>query len=260
MAPHGPRPANRRDSSHKDEKEHLLRDLIIGDDGRSRCSWGASPPEYRDYHDDEWGRPVGDDERVYEKLCLEGFQAGLSWLTILRKREAFRAVFAGFDPAVVARFEASDVDRLLADACIVRHRGKITAAIANARAMLDLRQEGLSLAGLVWHYGPAASPAAERPSEIPATTPEARVLSAELRRRGFRFVGPTTAYAAMQSLGVVNDHLVGCAWREIALRERTRFRVPSLAVASEAVPTSQQPPLPPDVSCGQLAGRHYGAL
>ncbi|MHB1928504.1 MAG: DNA-3-methyladenine glycosylase I [Acidimicrobiales bacterium] len=208
----------------------MLNDLTVGGDGLARCPWGDSPPEYRAYHDFEWGRPVGDDDRIFEKLSLEGFQAGLSWLTILRKRDAFREVFAGFDPAVVARFDAPDVERLLGDPRVVRHRGKIDATIANARATLALRSQGLSLAGLVWQYRSDAQVALAHRTEIPPSTPAARALSAELRRRGFRFVGPTTVYAAMQSLGVVNDHLVGCAWREAAELERARFSVPLLQI------------------------------
>ncbi len=206
-------------------------ELTVGGDGLARCSWGAAPPENRAYHDAEWGRPVGDDRRIFEKLCLEGFQAGLSWLTILRKREAFRDAFAGFEPTAVAAYDASDVERLLGDQRIVRHRGKIEAAIANARATVAIHDDGLSLADLLWRHEPASPPAPSQPGEIPPTIPEARALSAELRRRGFRFVGPTTVYAAMQSLGVVNDHLVGCAWREPAAGERAAFRVPSVELA-----------------------------
>ena len=180
------------------------------DDGLVRCPWGVDPPEYRRYHDEEWGRPVVDDNRLFEKLCLEGFQAGLSWLTILRKRDAFRRAFAGFDPAVVAHFGPADVDRLLADAGIVRHRGKVEATIANARATLDVQDRDGSLAALVWRYEPAPGPAPVGMGDLPATTPESVALSRELRRRGFRFVGPTTVYAAMQSLGLVDDHLANC--------------------------------------------------
>ena len=186
-----------------------MTDLVRGEDGRDRCGWGASTPDYAAYHDDEWGRPVTDDVRLLEKMCLEGFQSGLSWLTILRKRPAFREAFAGFDPTVVAAFTEADVQRLLADAGIVRHRGKIEATIANARALVDLWEDGGTLAGLVWHHEP---PEAGRTSfaDLPAKTPESTALSKELKRRGFRFVGPTTCYAAMQAMGVVNDHLVGC--------------------------------------------------
>jgi DNA-3-methyladenine glycosylase I len=190
------------------------------DDGLPRCPWGVDPPEYRRYHDEEWGRPVVDDRRLYEKLCLEGFQAGLSWLTILRKRDGFRRAFAGFDPAVVAAFGPADVDRLLADAAIVRHRGKIEATIANARATLEVQQQEGSLAALVWRYEPGSGPPPAALDDLPATTPESVALSRDLRRRGFRFVGPTTVYAAMQSLGVVDDHLAHCHVRAAVEEER----------------------------------------
>ena len=203
-------------------------DLSTGEDGSVRCAWGASTPEYRAYHDDEWGRPVSDDYRVYEMLCLEGFQAGLSWLTILRKRDGFRHAFAGFDPTIVAGFGAADVDRLVADTRIVRHRGKIAATVTNAGATLALRDQGLSLAGLVWQYRQAVSKAPRRSGDVLPTTPEAKALSAELRRRGFAFVGPTTVYAAMQAIGVVNDHLKGCHWRDRAERDRAGFAIPTL--------------------------------
>lgn len=200
----------------------------MGDDGRARCGWGAATPEYRAYHDLEWGRPVGDDAAVLETLCLEGFQAGLSWLTILRKREAFRQAFASFDPSIVASFGDGDVERLLADRGIVRHRAKIVATIANARATLALEEQGLSLAGLVWHHRPQVGPAPRRLAEVPPSIPEAAALSAVLRRRGFAFVGPATAYASLQALGVVDDHLEGCDWRSAVEEERRRFAVPPL--------------------------------
>jgi DNA-3-methyladenine glycosylase I len=182
--------------------------LVPGDDGRRRCWWGASSPEYVAYHDGEWARPVTDDRGVYERLVLEGFQSGLSWLTILRKRENFRAAFANFEVEAVARFGARDVKRLLADAGIVRHRGKIEAAIANAKAAAAL---DVPLSELFWSYAPTGRRRAPRSlSDLPAITPESTALSKELKKRGFRFVGPTTAYAAMQACGVVNDHLAGC--------------------------------------------------
>jgi DNA-3-methyladenine glycosylase I len=184
--------------------------VFTADDGIPRCPWGAEPPEYRRYHDDEWGRPVTDEVRIFEKLCLEGFQSGLSWLTILRKRDAFRRAFAGFDIPTVARFGERDVERLLADAGIVRHRGKIEAAIGNARAVRDLQASGDSLAALVWRHEPAPDRPPRTLDDIVASSPESKALSKELRRRGLRFVGPTTVYASMQSLGLVNDHLVGC--------------------------------------------------
>jgi DNA-3-methyladenine glycosylase I len=205
-----------------------MADLIVADDGSARCSWGASTPEYQAYHDSEWGRPVADDNRIYEKLCLEGFQAGLSWLTILRKRDGFRQAFASFDPAVVAGFDAAGIDRLTADARIVRHRAKIIAAITNARATIALRDQGISLAALVWQHRPSDTRIPEQMSDIPASTPESRALSAELRRHGFAFVGPTTVYATMQSIGVVNDHLRGCHWRAIVEQERSKFAIPNV--------------------------------
>ena len=192
-----------------------------------RCPWGESTPEYRAYHDDEWGRPVVDDVRLYEKLCLEGFQSGLSWLTILRKRPAFRAAFAGFDPAAVARFGDADVERLLGDAGIVRHRKKIEAAIANARATLDVQESEGSLAALVWRFEPEPSPPPRTLDDVPPVSPESTALSKELRRRGFRFVGPTTAYAAMQSLGLVNDHLADCDARRPCEAERAALTRPA---------------------------------
>jgi len=187
-----------------------MTDVSIGDDGVARCSWDY-PAEYRWYHDDEWGRPVVDDSRIYEKLCLEGFQSGLSWLTILRKRENFRNAFASFDIEAVAAFDERDLARLLGDSGIVRNRRKIEATIANARAALDLRQSGGSLAALIWQYEPVRTRTPEKFSELPASTPESTALSKDLRKRGFRFLGPTTVYAAMQALGIVNDHLAGCA-------------------------------------------------
>lgn len=201
---------------------------MVGGDGRARCGWGASSAEYIAYHDDEWGRPVGDEIRVYEKLCLEGFQAGLSWITILRKRPAFRQAFAGFDPEKVAAFGSADVDRLLGDAGIVRHRGKIEATITNARAVVDLHDGGRSLAGLLWQYEPAANRTTPvKLGDLESTTAESKALSKELRRHGFAFVGPTTVYSAMQSLGVVNDHIAGCEWREVCAKERGRFKTPA---------------------------------
>jgi DNA-3-methyladenine glycosylase I len=191
--------------------------LTRGEDGRRRCPWGSGS-EYVAYHDAEWGRPVTDDRGIYERLVLEGFQSGLSWLTILRKRENFRAAFAGFDIETVAGFGERDVRRLLADAGIVRHRGKIDAAIANARAAAEL---DVSLAELVWSHAPRRRRRAPRElGDLPAVTPESTALSKELKRRGFRFVGPTTAYAAMQACGVVNDHLAGCWVRADVERER----------------------------------------
>jgi len=183
-----------------------------------RC-WSTTDPAYNEYHDREWGRPVTDERGLYERLCLEGFQSGLSWLTILRKRSAFRAAFAGFDPETVARFGARDVKRLLEDAGIVRHRGKIEATIANARATLALREAGTPLPQLVWSHRPADGRAPRSPEDWQASTPESAALSKELRAAGFRFVGPTTVYATMQACGVVNDHLADCIVRDEVERE-----------------------------------------
>ena len=194
------------------------------DDGLARCPWGVDPPEYRRYHDEEWGRPVTDDVRLFEKLCLEGFQSGLSWLTILRKRDAFRAAFAGFDPEAVAAFGSRDVERLLGDAGIVRHRGKIEATIANARATVEVQATEGSLAELIWRYQPEPKLPPVTLDDIPPATPESTALSKELKRRGFRFVGPTTVYAAMQSLGLVNDHLANCHVRDDVAPQRSRRR------------------------------------
>jgi DNA-3-methyladenine glycosylase I len=192
--------------------------FIRGRDGRRRCWWAASSQEYERYHDEEWGRPVTDDRGIYERLTLEAFQSGLSWLTILRKREGFRAAFADFEIDAVARFGSRDVTRLMADAAIVRNRAKIEAAIANARAATAL--DG-SLARLVWSHAPRGRPRAPRAREdLSAITPESTALSKELKRRGFRFVGPTTAYATMQASGVVNDHLAGCHVRREVERSR----------------------------------------
>jgi DNA-3-methyladenine glycosylase I len=189
-----------------------------------RC-WESSAEEYNRYHDEEWGRPVVDERGLYERLCLEGFQSGLSWLTILRKREAFRAAFAGFDPERVAGFGETDVERLLADAGIVRHRGKIEAAIANARAALELREAGRPLPEVVWAYR-SDGPAPRGRDDWCSTTPESEALSKELRRAGFRFVGPTTVYAAMQACGIVNDHLSTCPAREPTERARAAVALP----------------------------------
>jgi len=193
--------------------------LAAGPDGLPRCWWGVSAPDYLDYHDREWGRPVRDDRGMYERLTLEAFQSGLSWLTILRKRESFRAAFAGFDVRAVARFGDRDRARLLADAGIVRNRAKIDAAIANAAATVAMEDAGESLAELVWSHAPARA-APPGPGEIAAETPESRALARELKRRGFRFVGPTTVYSTMQACGVVNDHLAGCCVRDDVERER----------------------------------------
>jgi DNA-3-methyladenine glycosylase I len=191
----------------------MTKGLVAGPDGRLRCWWGASTPDYAVYHDEEWGRPLRDDRGMYERLCLEAFQSGLSWLTILRKREAFRAAFANFEPAKVAAFGDEDVARLMGDAGIVRNRQKIDAAIANAKAVAAMERDGESLAELLWSFAPRDRPAPRTPAEVPAVTPESTAMAKELKRRGFRFVGPTTAYALMQACGIVNDHLDGCLAR-----------------------------------------------
>jgi DNA-3-methyladenine glycosylase I len=188
-----------------------------------RC-WETSDQLYLDYHDHEWGRPVTDERGLLERLCLEGFQSGLSWLTILRKREAFRAAFANFDADAVARFGEDDVERLLADVAIVRHRGKIEAAISNARATVELRDGGTTLRELLWSHRPEDRPAPRSQGDWQAATPESIELSKELKRRGFRFVGPTTVYATMQACGIVNDHLYDCIVREDVEDELARIK------------------------------------
>ena len=185
-------------------------EVVVGTDGLPRCWWCGHDAEYVAYHDREWGRPVHDDQRLFEKLVLEGFQAGLSWLTILRRRAALRDAFEDFDPPRLAALDDADVERLLADPRIIRNRAKVQAAIDNARCYLRLRESGRSLDDLVWSYAPPADPPPRRRTDIPATTPESTALARELKRRGWRFVGPTTVYAFMQSMGLVDDHLVGC--------------------------------------------------
>jgi DNA-3-methyladenine glycosylase I len=185
--------------------------VVPGPDGLLRCSWGASTPDYLPYHDEEWGRALHGDVALFERLSLEAFQSGLSWITILRKRPAFRAAFAGFDPKAVADFSDDDVARLLADAGIVRNRAKVAATIANARAVLELDE---SLDELLWSFAPSARRKAPRTfGDVPAVTDESTAMAKELKRRGFRFVGPTTAYALMQATGMVNDHFAECAFR-----------------------------------------------
>ena len=192
-----------------------MTDLLTDSAGVARCGWCGTDPQYVHYHDTEWGRPQHDDVRLFEKICLEGFQAGLSWLTILRKRERFREVFHGFEPARTARMTERDVERLLQDAGIVRHRGKIESVINNARRYAELTKETKSLDAHVWSFAcvpPAAAPRTMR--DVPASTEMSAALSRDLRRRGWSFVGPTTMYAFMQAVGVVNDHLDGCSRRE----------------------------------------------
>ena len=196
--------------------------VVTGADGRRRCWWCVSAPEYAAYHDTEWGFPVTDDRRLFEKICLEGFQAGLSWLTILRKREAFRRAFAGFDIDKVARFTPAKVERLLADPGIVRHRGKIESAVNNARRARELAAEFGSLGAFCWRYEPTPASRPARVTKVALlgmnTSPESVALSKELKRRGWTFVGPTTVYAFMQAMGLVNDHLEGCDVRDEAGR------------------------------------------
>ncbi|GAA1610970.1 DNA-3-methyladenine glycosylase I [Kribbella sancticallisti] len=184
---------------------------VPGPDGRPRCSWATSAPEYIAYHDDEWGREIRDDQGLYERMTLEGFQSGLSWITILRKRENFRRAFDDFDPKKVAGYDQADFDRLMADPGIVRNRLKINATIANARALLEL-DEG-ELTTLLWSFQPPDRPAPKTNADVPATTPESIAMSKALKKKGFVFVGPTTAYALMQATGIVNDHLSDCIAR-----------------------------------------------
>jgi DNA-3-methyladenine glycosylase I len=190
--------------------------IVVGDDRVARCWWADSTPDYRTYHDREWGFPVADDVRLFEKLSLEGFQAGLSWLTILRKRDAFRRAFAGFEFDRIARFDERDIERLVADASIVRHRGKIEAVISNARGAVELVDREGSLAAYVWRFEPAN----------PADSAQSKALAHDLKRRGWRFVGPTTIYAFMQATGLVNDHLDGCDIRPAVEQARADFNRP----------------------------------
>jgi DNA-3-methyladenine glycosylase I len=205
--------------------------LTVDDDGTPRCPWAGPAPDYVAYHDHEWGRPVDDDHRLFEKLCLEGFQSGLSWLTILRKREHFRRAFAGFDPSVVAGFGPDDVERLLGDAGIVRHRGKITSTVNNAARAIEVADEFGSLAAYAWSFEPDP---AERPAVLDwatlaalPTSPTSVRLAKDLKRRGWTFVGPTTVYAFMQAMGLVNDHVQGCHVRDEVLADRAGFTPPS---------------------------------
>ena len=209
----------------------LCADAAGHGDALTRCAWCAASPAYRHYHDHEWGFPVADDRRLFEKLCLEGFQSGLSWLTILNKRDNFRRAFDGFDAERMARYGAADIERLLGDAGIVRHRGKIESAINNARRVLELRAEFGSLAAYAWRHEPAAK---ERPKRMTlaalkalGSTPGSTAMSKDLKRRGWSFVGPTTVYAFMQAMGLVNDHIEGCHARERALAARAAFAPPA---------------------------------
>ncbi|MEI6676130.1 MAG: DNA-3-methyladenine glycosylase I [Verrucomicrobiota bacterium] len=211
--------------------QHLPDGILVGPDRIRRCGWGAEPPIYQAYHDAEWGWPVADDYRLFEKICLEGFQSGLSWLTILNKRENFRHAFAGFDFQQLARWGERDVQRLLADAGIVRHRGKINATLQNARRALEMVTEFGSLAAYFWRWEPSAI---ERPHQLDkaalaamSSTPASAALSKDLRKRGWSYVGPTTCYAFMQAMGMVNDHLDGCAARAKVEQARRKFVRPA---------------------------------
>ncbi len=204
--------------------------LLLGKDGKNRCWWAGADPLYVRYHDTEWGRPAHDDIRLYEKICLEGFQAGLSWFTILKRRENFRKAFAGFDFKKVAKFTDKDVARLLQDEGIIRHRGKIEAAINNALLVSEIIEEFGSLAAYFWSFEPDAK---SRPKKMDRktlvanpVTPESKALSKDMRKQGFKFVGPTTMYAHMQAMGVVNDHVEGCHCREPVEKIRRSFRRP----------------------------------
>jgi DNA-3-methyladenine glycosylase I len=207
--------------------------IVRGADGVSRCWWPGELEDYCAYHDLEWGRPVANDRRLFEKICLEGFQSGLSWLTILRKRENFRRAFKDFDFECVARFNTRSVDRLLKDVGIVRHRGKIESAIGNARRACDLADEFGSLSAFFWQYEPDERDRPRRITKAAMTkltqTPESVALSADLKHRGWRFVGPTTLYAFMQAMGMVNDHIEGCAARSEVENARLQFVRPGLA-------------------------------
>jgi len=195
----------------QEEKEAPL----AGPDGKPRCPWALGTPDYLDYHDTEWGRPLHGESELYERLTLEAFQSGLSWLTILRKRESFRRAFDGFEIERVAGYGADEVARLLQDAGIVRNRRKIEAAITNAQAIRELHDAGETLEELLWSFAPDPGPSPRSVADVPATTPESTAMAKELKRRGFVFVGPTTAYASMQAAGLVNDHLEGCAFRAL---------------------------------------------
>ena len=193
-----------------------LPDYLVGSDGLQRCWWCGDDDQYIDYHDSEWGKPVADDQRLYEKICLEGFQAGLSWITILRKRSAFRSAFCEFDMERVAGFSSVRVDQLMLDAQIVRHRGKIESTINNAQRAIELSDEFGSLAHFLWRFEPAKSKVLEQRSQMVAHRPESTALSKELKKRGWSFVGPTTCYSLMQAMGMVNDHLRDChQWKVI---------------------------------------------
>lgn len=201
-----------------------MADLFLAPDGRPRCRWCGGAPEFLPYHDQEWGFPVADDRRLFEKLCLEGFQSGLSWRTILNKRENFRAAFDGFDIKVIADYSEADVERLLTDAGIIRHRGKIEAVINNARRAVELTAQEGSLAAYLWRFEPTLGETA--PPQSASVSPTSIALSKDLKKRGWKFVGPTTVYAFMQAMGLINDHADGCAIRAEAAAARARFTPP----------------------------------
>lgn len=204
--------------------------IVTAEDGITRCWWGHEPLDYRKYHDEEWGRPVADDIRLFEKICLEGFQSGLSWLTILRKRENFREAFAGFDFTRIAAFGDEDVACLLQNAGIIRHRGKIEATINNAQRALEIVDEFGSLASYIWKWEPESREIGIGKNDnnglIPSITKTSQLLSKDLKKRGWKFFGPTTAYAFMQAMGLVNDHIEGCAIRKIVEHARSAFIPP----------------------------------
>ena len=221
-------PGRRLQNGCMTETTTLPAGLFSHDDGVLRCQWCRASPEYRRYHDEEWGFPVTDERRLFEKICLEGFQAGLSWLTILNKREAFRKGFANFEAEQVVRFGAADIARLLADAGIVRHRGKIESTINNAKRVLELRQEFGSLAAYAWGFEPAVDTRPHKPQTgvVLGPSAEAVAMSKDLKKRGWSFVGPTTVYAFMQAMGLVNDHYEHCHARELALKARKKLKKP----------------------------------
>ncbi|MFK7902086.1 MAG: DNA-3-methyladenine glycosylase I [Nitratireductor sp.] len=207
----------------------MSKGLIVGEDGKARCWWHDNKPDYLLYHDTEWGFPLDDDRRLFEKVCLEGFQSGLSWLTILRKREGFRAAFANFEIEKVATFNEDDIERLVQDAGIVRHRGKIKSTINNANRALELQKEFGSLAAYFWQYEPDRSKQTPLKSseDVVGFTDVSTAISKDLKKRGWSFVGPTTVYAFMQAMGLVNDHLEGCYCHAIAEQKRAAFKKPS---------------------------------
>lgn len=222
-------PARRLQNDRMTETTTVPAGLFTHDDGVLRCQWCRASPEYRRYHDEEWGFPVTDERRLFEKICLEGFQAGLSWLTILNKRAAFRKGFANFEADKVVRFGDADIERLLGDAGIVRHRGKIASTINNAQRVLELRQEFGSLAAYAWRFEPAVDTRPHTPQTgvVLGPSAEAVAMSKDLKKRGWTFVGPTTVYAFMQAMGLVNDHYEGCHARELAFKARKKLKKPT---------------------------------